>query len=324
LNLPLKGFLYVATGPRFIAEACASARRVKELMPGVPIALASDVRPENKLFAHWIPIENPCGTFADKIAPLAKTPFEQTVFLDTDTYVCEPVPELFELLDRCDIAMAHAPMRITGSVPVPASFPECNSGVIAYNMNERTRSLFSNWEKFYAEQLASTGQPDDQPALRRALWESEARLSVLTPEYNFRFVLPSFAGRGRVKILHGRHRDMPNLAARLNRSGSPRVFLARLREAGARHFGILSFPGKMLGTCVAADAICAQWLGKIWDGLRHRMIGKGGRAGRITVRGADLLAATRNRPCLSDEAVKDLEAAKSNDRPPVDKLDRAN
>lgn len=268
----VKGFLYAATGLRFIAEACASARRVKELMPEVPIALASDVRPESNLFAHWIPIENPRGTFADKIAPLAKTPFEQTVFLDTDTYLCEPVRELFDLLEHCDIAIAHAPMRITGSVPVPASFPECNSGVVAYNINERTRSLFSNWEKCYAEQLASTGQPDDQPALRRALWESDVKLAVLPPEYNFRFALPSFAGRGKVKILHGRHADMPKLAARLNRSGSPRVFLPRLREASPRHFGILSFPGRMLGTCVAADAFCAKWLGKIWDGLRHRIL----------------------------------------------------
>ncbi|MFM8720378.1 MAG: hypothetical protein ACKOFH_12760, partial [Chthoniobacterales bacterium] len=311
----MKGFLYVATGPRFIAEACASARRVKELMAGVPMALASDVRPEKNFFDHWIPIENPRGTFADKIAPLAKTPFEQTVFLDTDTYLCEPVPELFELLERCDIAMAHAPMRITGSVPVPSSFPECNSGVVAYNINERTRSLFSNWEKFYAEQLASTGQPDDQPALRRALWESDARLAILPPEYNFRFALPSFAGRGKVKILHGRHVDMPGLAQRLNRSGSPRVFLPRLREAGRRHFGILSFPGKMLGTCVAADAFCAKWLGKIWDGLQHWFAGKGERVGRTTACGADLLVAMRKHPGLSDEDIRDLEAAQTNDKP---------
>jgi len=265
-----RGFLYIATGSRFIAEACASAGRVKELMPGLPLALASNVGPERSLFAQWIPIENPRGTFADKIAPLAKTPFEQTVFLDTDTYVCEPVPELFELLGHCDIAMAHAPMRVTGKVPVPQSFPECNSGVIAYNMNERTRYLFAMWERFYADQLATTGQPDDQPALRRALWESEARLAILPPEYNFRFALPSFAGRGKVKILHGRHGDVSKLAARLNRSGSPRVFLPRLREASLRHFGILSFPGKMLGMCVAVDAFCARWLGRLLDGLSTR------------------------------------------------------
>lgn len=264
------GFLYVATGSRFLAEATASALRVRELMPSVALAIASDREPEGDLFDHWFPIENATGSFADKIAPLAQTPFEETVFLDTDTYLCEPVPELFELLDRCDIALAHAPMRVTGSVPVPASFPECNSGVIAYKTNEQTKAMFADWQMFYAEQLSSTGQSDDQPALRRALWESGIRLGVLPPEYNFRFVLPSFAGRGPVKILHGRHPDMSALSAEINASGSPRVFLPQLRDASPRRFRILSRPGRMLGRCVAADAFCAKWLGKVWDGFRAR------------------------------------------------------
>jgi len=239
-------------------------------MPGVALAIASDRRSEGGLFDHWVPIENPAGTFADKIAPLAQTPFEETVFLDTDTYLCQAVPELFELLERCDIAMAHAPMRVTGSVPVPASFPECNSGVIVYRRNEKMKQLFESWRRAYARQLAATGQPDDQPALREALWRSEARLAVFPPEYNFRFVLPAFAGRGTVKILHGRNPDMAALAAEINASGSPRVFLPQLRDAGPRRFRILSRPGRMLGACVAADAFCAKWLGKAWDGIRAR------------------------------------------------------
>lgn len=239
-------------------------------MPGLPLAVASDILPEGDLFAHHIAVENPSGTFADKIGPLEQTPFDETVFLDTDTYLCAPVSELFDLLARCDIAMAHAPMRHTAAVPVPASFPECNSGVIVYRRNERTKNLFAAWQVAYAKQLASTGQPDDQPALREALWQSEAQLAVLPPEYNFRFVLPAFAGRGPVKILHGRHPHIGALAATVNASGSPRVFLPQLRDAGPRRFRILSRPGKMLGICVAADAFCANWLGKAWDGVRAR------------------------------------------------------
>lgn len=265
-----KGILYVATGDRFIAEAVASALRAKQMMSDVPRVLASDRKPEGDLFASWIPITNRIGTFADKIAPLARTPFEQTLFFDTDTYMCEPVPELFDLLSRCDIAMCHAPMRMTGKVPVPTSFPECNSGVIAYNMNEHTTSLFENWTKLYEEQLKTTGQTDDQPALRQALWRSDVRLAVLPPEYNFRFVMPGFVGRGRVKILHGRYPHMRALSARVNRSNSPRVFLPRLREASSRHFGILSIPGQMLSACITADAFCAKWLGKAFDGMRAR------------------------------------------------------
>lgn len=240
-------------------------------MPDMPLAIASDAKPDGGLFGHWIPIENPQGTFADKIAPLGQTPFEETVFLDTDTYLCQPVPELFELLARCDIAMAHAPMRTTGRVPVPAAFSEFNTGVIAYRANRKILDLFSQWLTYHADQVVLTDDPCDQPALRRALWESEARLSVLPPEYNFRFVLPSFAGRGPVKILHGRHSDMAALAARINGSGSPRVFLPRLRDAGSRCFGILSAPGRAAGFWFGLDAVFANLVGKIWDGLRVRI-----------------------------------------------------
>jgi hypothetical protein len=265
-----KGILYVATGERFLAEAVASACRAKQLMPDVPRAIASDRKPEGDLFAHWIPIANPRGTFADKIAPLSDTPFERTLFLDTDTYLCEPVPELFELLTRYDIAMAHAPMRVTGSVPVPSSFPECNSGVIAYNMNGSVRALLESWGQYYEEQQAETGQMDDQPALRRALWSSGARISILPPEYNFRFVMPSFAGRGGVKILHGRDSDMEELKERINRSGSPRIFLPRLRYLSPRKFQVLSRSSSFLSYFIYAIGILAKGIGVLFDALKAR------------------------------------------------------
>lgn len=266
-----QGILYIATGQRFRGEAISSARRVQELMPETPLALASDLLLEGKLFSYTIPIERPQGSFADKIAPLSQTPFQESLFLDTDTYLCEPVPEIFEILQHYDIALAHAPMRQTGSVDVPATFPEFNSGVIAYRMNERTRSLLENWGRFYEEQVARTGQIDDQPALRRALWHSDAKIAVLPPEYNFRFVLPAFAGRGKVKILHGRHHNIPELEKLINRSGSPRVFLPRLRDALPRRFQFISGPGIVLGKLMMPMALLASFFGSAFDGLRNRI-----------------------------------------------------
>lgn len=35
------------------------------------------------------------------------SPFEHTIFLDTDTFVCGDFSELFDLLDHFDIAMSH-------------------------------------------------------------------------------------------------------------------------------------------------------------------------------------------------------------------------
>jgi hypothetical protein len=265
------GFLFVATGSRFTDEACRSAKRVKELMPSVPIALASDLQGPMELFDHHLPIKNPQFNFSDKIAPLLATPFGKTVFLDTDTWLCKPVPEMFEILDRHDVAMAHAPMRFTASSAVPAAFPECNSGVIAYNLNERTRSLFSLWEKLYQERLSATDVIDDQPSLRDALWQSDVSFATLPPEYNFRFIMPVFAGRGSVKILHGRHPDYEALSASLNKSGSPRVFLPDVASASKRSFGILSRPGRLLAKWIALDALLARCVNWVISVIRFRM-----------------------------------------------------
>jgi len=266
-----QGILYVATGERFLAEACRSAARVRELMPGISIVIASDRSPPKDLFDHHLGIANPQFNFSDKIGPLLSTPFERTVFLDTDTWLCEPVPEMFSILDRHDVAMAHAPMRFTAASTVPSTFPECNSGVIAYHLNDRTRSLFGLWEKLYQERLTSTGVIDDQPSLRDALWQSDASFATLPPEYNFRFIMPAFAGRGSIKILHGRHPNYEALSAILNKSGSPRVFIPRLREASARHFGILSKPGQCLRYWIGWDAWMAGIIGKVIEGMKWRL-----------------------------------------------------
>lgn len=272
MNEPMKeGILYVATGERFLAEACRSAARVRELMPGIPIALASDLEGPKELFDHHLEITEPKFNFSDKIGPLLATPFEKTVFLDTDTWLCEPVPEMFAILDRHDVAMAHAPMRFTATSAVPPTFPECNSGVIAFRLNDRTRSLFALWEKLYQERLTSTGVIDDQPSLRDALWQSDVSFAALPPEYNFRFIMPTFAGRGSVKILHGRHPDYEALSTSLNKSGSLRVFLPRLREASPRHFGILSKPGRCLGYWIGWDAWMAGVIGKVVEGIKWRL-----------------------------------------------------
>ena len=273
MKVSSEGFLYIATGKRFLEEACASARRVKEVMPHASIAIATDLTPPEGLFNNLIVLDQPSYSFGDKVKPLLETPFERTVFLDTDTWLCEPVSELFSLLDRYEIAMAHAPMRVTAPSEVPSCFSECNSGVIAYLLNEKTRRLISLWKKYYEERTALDPREHDQPALRDALWQSDARFAVLPPEYNFRFVMPGFAGRGTVKIIHGRHPNLRRLAERINGSQSMRVFLPRLRDASPRHFQILSFPGRMLTFWIGLDAFCAKWMAKVADGVLYRIFG---------------------------------------------------
>ena len=227
-----KGVVYVATGKKFVDEALISVRSVKKLMPELPVALFTDLRelvdtpPDGVDSVFLLPeVTKSC---LDKMYPLVETPYEKTLFLDTDTYLCERVDELFDVLDRFDIAAAHPPFRVQYQITdIPECFPEPNTGVILFKKNQAALEVLQRWPEEYKKQLASKIKPHhDQHSFRAALYHSDARFLVLPHEYNFRSIGPNFAGKGSlVKIIHGRHASFEKVAARLNANKDYRVFL---------------------------------------------------------------------------------------------------
>ncbi len=236
------GIIYVATGNRFVKEARVSAASCKGHMPGIPVVLFTDEpQSSGSEFDDVQIIEEVTRSFADKIAPLLKAPFDKNLFLDTDTFMCRPVTDVFQMLDQYDVVAAHAPMRVTWPQnEVPDAFPEINSGVLAWRKNEKTEALFRDWKHLYQEHLSTTGQKDDQPSLRLALYRSDVRLGILPPEYNYRTVLPGFAGRGAIRILHGRHTNPSSVEKILNRDTGCRVFLPGDAEFVPERFKLLA------------------------------------------------------------------------------------
>lgn len=238
-----EGVIYVATGERFFTEAEDSLKSLRTHMPNLPAILWTDMAPHRvpSIFDEVQPIGNPQHSFADKIKPLALSPFEKSLFLDTDTRICHSLEDVFQLLNHFDIAAAHAPMRITWPQPeIPDSFVEVNSGFLAWRRSNQTNHLFSEWERLYLEHVHLTGQKDDQPSLRKALFASQLRLFILPPEYNFRTVLPGFCGRGVVKVIHGRHQNLPAIEQRLNRCQGCRVVIPSDLEFVSERFIILN------------------------------------------------------------------------------------
>lgn len=227
------GILYVATGQPWFEEAVRSATSCKARMPDVPIAFFTD-RPteaDSKLFDHVFQIAEPSYSYYDKIEPLTRTPFERTLFLDSDTLVIEPVYELAPLLDRFDLAYCHAPMRY-GEHDFPGcneAFPQGNTGVILYRFISRVVTFFEKWAASYRTRDERPGQDDgaalnDQPSFRETIYESDLRFTILPCEYNLRTNMPYFAGgRAKVKILHGRDPELSTVAATANNTLWPRI-----------------------------------------------------------------------------------------------------
>jgi hypothetical protein len=209
-----RGILYLASGAVCRAEAVLSARSVKAVWPGIALAIVTDA-----------PVD--CGCFDEvrivatendnliKVRYLAQSPFDRTILLDADTYCLAPFPEVFDLLDRFDLAAAHeagrfATRRVDGTEvfirapDIPDCFPELNTGVLAFRRGPNVLKLFERWLALAEEARgAQIPHTQDQPSFRRALYESDVRVAVLPPEYNFRLICPGFA-RGLIKLIHGR------------------------------------------------------------------------------------------------------------------------
>lgn len=226
-----RGILYLVVGDEYVAEARDSVHSVREHMPDIDIAIATDdggydldpfdqvirldqVRQETQGERDWL--------LDSTLAP-DLSPFDKTLYLDSDTYVCTDVSELFGLLDQYDLAISRVPNQ-----PSVADLPEpwhlYNCGVIAYRDTKLMRALLSDWQTRYRSQLDNLERPVDQPAFAQALYNSDVRWFTLPREYNVRVPRRGTLANG-VKIIHGRHpAGLAQVADELNYSRSLRIF----------------------------------------------------------------------------------------------------
>jgi hypothetical protein len=234
------GALYIITqDARYVDLLLTSAASLKRAMPDLPITAFSQFPVESSLFEKVVRVEPTKDGFYDKSKLIQNSPYDRTLFIDADTCVLEPVPELFSLLDRFDCAATHEEYLNTDwhkrypRPDVPSSFPEFNTGVLMLKRSDRLNRMLEQWGSLYQQFLEEKpGQPiNDQPFFRVAAYCSDVRIATLTREYNCKFRGQGYLN-GRVKIVHG-HVDLKldlaflNKAVKvLNASEKPRVYVA--------------------------------------------------------------------------------------------------
>jgi hypothetical protein len=233
-----RGIVYTAIREYYVREAQLSARSVRAVLPDVGIVLFTDCPPKDKgVFDEVIQLREPSrAPHLDKLACMRDSPFKETLFLDTDTFVCGELGGLFDLLEQFDIAMAMERRYhdiLPEGVAAPAAFCEYNQGVVAYRQSERMQRMLQASLDWAADFHAGTGIPtNDQVAMRVALYTSGLRIAALPLEYNCRFHTFGYLN-GTVKILHGRipgarqtEKQLRAIAHKINRDPIPRVFIA--------------------------------------------------------------------------------------------------
>ena len=225
------GVLYVATGQRYMEEAVRSAHSVQQAMPGLPITILTDrpgVTPPG-IGVQALP--TPQMGIADKVSNLHRSPYERTLFLDTDTHVCGDLSDCFSLLADFDLLVAHDALRANRPNPdIEPAFPECNAGVIFFRRSSEAMACLETWKRLYDADCVTHGarQMPDQFSFRQALRTSPLRLYVLPPECHCMTWEASFLNDP-VRVLHGRH-DLPLdvIATEANAVTGPRIFKAGL------------------------------------------------------------------------------------------------
>jgi hypothetical protein len=218
-----KGFLYIATGKNFIEEAYISYVSLMKHSDLIPATIFVDK--ENEIlakgkFSDVRIIEEPFFNFIDKIEPLLSSPYEETIFIDSDTYIVEDISGLFDIFSKYDFFASFAPGRGTNefSPDVPEWFPEYNTGIIGFRNTKGSQEVIENWLCFYKKQLKGLRKPPhDQPSFRSAIFNSNLRIYNLPMEYNFRITNQNIRwANSTVKIIHGRHKNYPELERIIN------------------------------------------------------------------------------------------------------------
>ncbi len=234
------GAIYIITqDSRYTEMLLNSAASLKRVMPDLPITVFSQFPLESPDFESVIRVEGSEDGFYDKTLFFQQTPYERTLFVDADIYVAEPVPELFTILDQFDGAATHEEYLNTDwwnrypRPDIPNSFPEFNTGILAYKRSARMDRVLQDWSQLYRSFLDNhPGQKiNDQPFFRAAVYSNEARIATLTREYNCKFRGQGYLN-GNVKIFHGnvdRQLDQAfvrKAVAVLNATSKPRVYIA--------------------------------------------------------------------------------------------------
>ena len=226
------GFLYVAYGQKYMKESIDSATSLKRAMPEAQIAIVTNEE-SAKDFSDKLPdvfdrvvqlsplqadINPKYYGFLNKIRGIRLSPFEYTIFVDSDTYIASSVWEIFQSLNQYDIALAISPQK--ASIPYKSSeqFLEdfsqkrsfstaLNTGILGFKNTEAINLFLEEWENTYIRKVPPNNEYNplysDQTVFCEVLNSSNIRPMILATEYNFRLGLPQNA-QGLVKIFHGR------------------------------------------------------------------------------------------------------------------------
>ncbi len=147
-----RGVIYVVTGSRsYIGELVSSLKSLRRYEPDLPVIVYTNFSISGKYNVKVEPLGDHDNPHKHKVSSIRRSPFEETLFLDTDTEIRSSLEPLFEELGGRDFCAANAheadylvrPPRFIAMVK-EATF---NTGVLLYRKTEATDRFLEKWER---------------------------------------------------------------------------------------------------------------------------------------------------------------------------------
>lgn len=222
-----RGVIYLVSGGRsYLGELMTSLRSLRQHEPTLPVTIFSKFRIPSPLpFCRSVHPRKDGHPLQLKVLTLNESPYEETLFLDTDTTILGPLGAVFEHLKNHDFAAANSheadwsvqPPRFVALVK-PGDY---NTGVLLYRKSAGMLAFLSEWEsavlaqdpsdmwaghncdQFYFNKLVSAGALVRNGVnfleLDNVMWNARGAM------------LPRISGinrMGDVRILHHRTKSM--------------------------------------------------------------------------------------------------------------------
>ncbi len=218
--------IYLVAGPRsYLGELSTSLRGLRRQHPDLPVTVFSSYSIPSGLQADHVRYESTLHPLQQKVDVLRRSPYDHTLFLDTDTTIRGSVVDIFELAAAGNFALAKAYRMAptsTGETHIELEHPEqFNTGVLCFDSSDATNAWLDRWFEAVRAQDADDMWPGhncDQTWFNRLVANGvpqECGITMVTVPntlYNTRGAMaPELKRLGRwddVRIFHHRTRPM--------------------------------------------------------------------------------------------------------------------
>jgi hypothetical protein len=243
-NTTACGALFIAFGEQYRREVVRAVRSVREVHPDLSCCVISEIEPDDLPSGVKVLVREPEMKYPFRAKPryLRESPFERTLFLDTDTTIVRPIDGIFRILDRFDIGLSLLPHYRPDLVNYPY-LSTANSGVILFQRCRAVTEMFDRWLQLFDELVViSEARASNIPAriyvdpiLMQAISDTaEIRLAPLAPALNFVLHMQCITASP-IHIIHGRHVDPGGLARAIDQGReagfNPRVWIPQTQSA---------------------------------------------------------------------------------------------